>query len=49
MDQLGHSQIIPYILGIKDKVSDLYVISFEKKKNKLKKNEIFNTLQKKKN
>ena len=48
MDQLGHSQIIPYILGIKDKVSDLYVISFEKKKNKLNKNEIFNILQKKK-
>ena len=48
MDQLGHSQIIPYILGIKDKVSDLYVISFEKKNNKLNKNEIFNTLQKKK-
>ena len=47
MDQLGHSQIIPYILGIKDKVSDLYVISFEKKKHKPNKNKIFNTLQKK--
>ncbi len=48
LDQLGASQILPYLEGLKSDVDQIHIISFEKRDKMNKRgNELFQNLQKK--